>query len=122
MSKPLIPGHQPLRPETMSAWGQHSVRSRLAAARKHRGVSQIDLARAVGMSLASYRRLETGEMENPGLRYLVNCALALDIELTALIEDEWLEWAVLEERAPTQPPDPRELWRPRQDPPARPPP
>jgi hypothetical protein len=44
------------------------------------------------MSLANYRRLESGQMQNPLLRYLVNCAIALDVDRATIIEYEWCEW------------------------------
>lgn len=43
-------------------------------------------------------------MENPPLRLLVNCAIALGCELTDLIEDEWQEWYTRPGYAPTEPP------------------
>ena len=95
--------------------------SRLVAARKHRGVSQERMAGAVGLALATYRRLETGENTNPPLRYLVNCALVLRVELSSLIEDEWLEWAQLGNRGPVAPAEPSEFWLPSRNRPALPP-
>ena len=95
--------------------------SRLVAARKHRGVSQERMAVALGLSLATYRRLETKENPNPQLRYLVNCALLLRVELSSLIEDEWLEWAQLGNRGPAAPAEPSEFWLPSRHRPALPP-
>jgi hypothetical protein len=54
------------------------------------------------MSVANLQRLEYG-MRNPPLRYLVNCAIALGVELTDVIEDEWLEWADLDGAHPEPP-------------------
>jgi transcriptional regulator with XRE-family HTH domain len=84
--------------------------TRLARARMARGVTQGELASVMGVSLPTYRRLERGQAENPGLRYLVNAALALGVELEDLIEDEWREWMVFDHdhRAP---PTPDEFWR-----------
>ena len=44
------------------------------------------------MSAQTIRRLERGEVENPKLRTLVNCAMALGVELSDVIEDDWLDW------------------------------
>jgi transcriptional regulator with XRE-family HTH domain len=82
----------------------------LARVRMARGVTQEELADAIGISLPTYRRLERKGMENPGLRYLVNAALALGVELDVLIEDEWREWMVFDESRP-EPPPPDDLWR-----------
>lgn len=103
--RPLLPGRKPLPDDIAEDWRKTDARSRLAAARRHRGISQQDMAGYIGVSIATYRRLENKEIANPGLRYLVNCALVLEIELTALIEDEWLEWADLTDRTPPSPPE-----------------
>ncbi len=63
------------------------------------------MAPAVGLSLSTYRRLDNGQIENPPIRYLINCAMVLDVPLTSLIEDHWLEWAQLGDRTPIEPPD-----------------
>jgi transcriptional regulator with XRE-family HTH domain len=80
--------------------------TKLAHARAKRGVTQPQLAAAIGISLATYRRLERGEQDNPPLRYLSNAAICLDMRLEDLIEDDWRTWATLDQRA-TRPPD----WR-----------
>ncbi len=75
-----------------------------------RGVTEQELATVTGMSTATYWRLEHGQMPDPPLRLLANCALALGVELEDLIEDEWREWKVLDARY-GQPPAPEEFWR-----------
>jgi transcriptional regulator with XRE-family HTH domain len=82
----------------------------LARVRMARGVTQEELADAIGISLPTYRRLERNGMENPGVRYLVNAALALGVDLDVLIEDDWREWMVFDENRPAPPP-PGEFWR-----------
>ena len=71
-------------------------------------MTQQDLAAATGTSTATYWRLEHAVGE-PSLRLLANCALALGVELEDLIEDEWREWLVLDQRRP-KPPDPAAFW------------
>jgi transcriptional regulator with XRE-family HTH domain len=51
------------------------------------------MAERIGMSLRSYRRLELGEVPNPPLRTLADCALALGVPLAAVVEPNWLEWS-----------------------------
>jgi hypothetical protein len=75
------------------------------------------MAALTGMSLATYRRLERAELENPPLRHLVNCVLVLraripDIRLGEIIEPEWLQWLALDDRTiePPQPPTPAEPY------------
>jgi transcriptional regulator with XRE-family HTH domain len=84
--------------------------TKLAHARISRGVTQEDLARAVGISVPTYRRLERGDVRNPKLGQLVNCAIALGVELDTLIEDEWREWLTFDARA-AAPPEPQAFWR-----------
>lgn len=59
---------------------------------------------AVGVSRATYVRLEQGRVANPPLRLLVNCAIALSCELDDLIEDAWREWFTRSGYTPTRPP------------------
>lgn len=66
--------------------------SRIANVRRLRGWRQDELAAAVGVSVATLRRLERGEIDNPPLRYLQNLAIALRVELDALIEPAWRQW------------------------------
>jgi transcriptional regulator with XRE-family HTH domain len=83
--------------------------TKLAHARMSRGVTQDELARAVGISVPTYRRLERGEVRNPKLGQLVNCAIALGVELDTVIEDEWREWMPFDARA-AAPPEPEAFW------------
>jgi len=53
----------------------------LARVRMARGLTQEELADAIGISLPTYRRLERKDMDNPGVRYLANAAIALGVEL-----------------------------------------
>jgi transcriptional regulator with XRE-family HTH domain len=84
--------------------------TKLARARMGRGVTQEELAEAIGISVVTYRRLERGRMDNPPLRYLQNAALALGVDLAAIWEDEWREWKVFDSQRP-EPPDPDTFWR-----------
>ena len=77
--------------------------------RKRRGLTQDDMAAAVGISRTTYQRLEQGDDDNPRLRYLANCALALGCETSDLIEDEWLTWEQFDRRKPG-PPAPEQFW------------
>lgn len=78
--------------------------------RKRRGMTQDNLAHAVGISRGTYQRLENGDDDNPRFRYLVNCARVLDCELSDLVEDRWLLWKSFDKRRP-EPTDPASLWR-----------
>jgi transcriptional regulator with XRE-family HTH domain len=94
----------PARPDQ-----QAKATTRLARWRIERGIMQKDLAAAIGLSLTTYRELETGAMVNPPLRYLTNAAIALDVELAELIEPEWLEWMRIR-GGTSAPPDRDALW------------
>lgn len=82
--------------------------SKLSHWRLRRGVSQQDLARAVGVDVKVYRRLEQGQA-TPSWPLLINCAIALRVSLDDIVEDDWCRWQVLDRRSAT-PPDLDELW------------
>lgn len=77
--------------------------TKLARLRIDRDFRQDELAEKTGLSLRTLQRLEAGEINNPPLRYLTNCAIALEVDLDEVIEDEWRQWLKLDARAP----DPR---------------
>lgn len=81
----------------------------LRALRVARGISQERMATAIGISLATYRRLESGRMINPPLRYLVNAALVLAVELDDVVDPKWRTWLTFDARSPG-PPAPEDLW------------
>ncbi|WP_081686499.1 helix-turn-helix domain-containing protein [Candidatus Solirubrobacter pratensis] len=66
--------------------------SRIAGLRRRAGLRQDELAETVGVSVATLRRLERGEIDNPPLRYLQKIAIALDAQLADVIEPEWRQW------------------------------
>jgi transcriptional regulator with XRE-family HTH domain len=71
-------------------------RTRLNRERRLRSVSQSSLSKATGISERTLQRLENGEIENPPLRYLVNCAKALGIDdWRELVDPEWERWLPL---------------------------
>lgn len=82
--------------------------TKLAHWRLRRGVTQQDLARAIGIDVKVYRRIEKGDGVPP-LDVLLNCAIALRVSLDDLVEDRWRTWQVLDQRA-SSPPDPDTLW------------
>jgi transcriptional regulator with XRE-family HTH domain len=83
--------------------------TRLARVRISRGVTQEELAEAIGVSPPTVRRLERGEVENPKLRHLVNCAIALGVDLDEILEPAWLKW--LPASGARKPPKPDKFWR-----------
>ncbi len=84
------------------------VRTKLANWRVWRNVSQREMSEATGIPIASYRRLERGQLDNPPLRWLVNCQLALDLpQIDDLIDDEWETFKQLHPDGPREPPDPQ---------------
>lgn len=92
----------PLRPMPPRDAARAVSPTRLARARAARGVTQADLADAIGISIATYQRLEGGRMANPPIRYLANAAIALGCDLRDLCEPQWLTWTPL-----GRPPRPR---------------
>jgi transcriptional regulator with XRE-family HTH domain len=67
-------------------------RSRLYERRKAAGLSQRELAKQAGISLRTFQRIERLDVDNPPIRYLTNCAIALGCELEDLVEPAWREW------------------------------
>lgn len=67
-------------------------RTKLEYLRRECGIRQDELAEAVGIPVATYQRLERRQMRNPPLLYLMNCAMALDVPLDMVIEEDWWEW------------------------------
>jgi transcriptional regulator with XRE-family HTH domain len=84
---------------------QTRVRTKLAAWRVKRGVTQKELAEAVNIPLTSYWRIETG-FPPPTVQQLGNFAVALGCQIEDLIEDRWRAWS-----AGGRPPEPEKLWR-----------
>lgn len=63
-------------------------------------MTQKDLSHLTGISLRTIQRLELGEVSSPPLRYLVNIAIVLDVELDEILDEEWLTWHVFDQSAP----------------------
>lgn len=87
--------------------------TRIRALRNKRGVSQRALAEAVGCSLSTIRRLESGQLGSDAeLGLLVNVAFALGAEDVAeILEPDWLRWRA-SDQAP-RPPAREFFWRQR---------
>ena len=61
------------------------VGSNIVARRKQLGIKQIDLAHKIGIEDSSLRRIESGKT-NPTFKTLYRIALALEMDLSTLIE------------------------------------
>jgi len=59
-------------------------KSRLHERRRAVGLSQRELARQAGISLRTFQRIERLEVDNPPIRYLTNCAIALGCDVEDL--------------------------------------
>jgi DNA-binding XRE family transcriptional regulator len=60
--------------------------------RREADVNQRYLAECAGISERTLQRLESGDYQNPPVRYLISCALALDLDdWHLLMEDNWQE-------------------------------
>lgn len=66
--------------------------TKLAQHRKAANQEQQNFADLIGVSRSTLQRYESGNVDNPNLRILVNAAIALNVPLGALIEDEWRKW------------------------------
>ena len=64
----------------------------LSRYRREAGVTQHLLTSATGISTRTLQRLESGDYENPPVRYLISCAVALELDdWHLLLEDRWRE-------------------------------
>ncbi len=75
------------------------------------GVTQQELAVAVGVSVRTIQRLESGQVAQPSLRLLINCAIALRVNLGQICQGEWLDWTVFTEGV-NGPPEREDFLRP----------
>lgn len=97
---------------------QTRVETKLAAWRVKRGMTQQELADAVGLPLSTYRLYERGKMADPGVITLNRLAYVLGCKLADLVEDSW-DWRYQKkivagsQKAVPKPPDPKSLWRKR---------
>ena len=73
--------------------------TRLAELRVAADLSQLEMAKLTGLALNTYIRLERGEIANPPIRYLVNCAFVLGVDLDAVLEREWTRWTAFSDTA-----------------------
>jgi transcriptional regulator with XRE-family HTH domain len=87
-----------------------SSQSPLAWWRLRRGMTQEELAEAAGVPVASYRRMERGEVTAVNLAHLSNCAWVLGVDHTDLIDPDWLAWRA-PDAGPDEPPAPGSRWR-----------
>ena len=83
--------------------------TRLARARLEAGVTQLELAKVIGISIASYRRLERGVDRDPPIGWLANAAIALGYDFESLCDHGFDEWRPYNNR---RPPDSDWLERP----------
>jgi transcriptional regulator with XRE-family HTH domain len=57
-----------------------------------RGVTVKQLCEKTGISEPQYWRLENLRLAQPSIRLYVNCAIALDVPLEDLLDDELKRW------------------------------
>jgi len=80
--------------------------SRLTRARLRAGVTQAELAEAVGVSVKTIHLLEKkweAGSADPSIRLLHNISVALDVPLLTLCEPSWLTWNNLNGKTPKPP-------------------
>ena len=89
--------------------GKRKPRTRLAVLREASGMTQPEMAKRTGIPLRTLQRLESGAVANPPIRYLVNCAFVLGVELDDVAEPAMMRWT----RLPGGParPEPLEPFR-----------
>jgi transcriptional regulator with XRE-family HTH domain len=74
----------------------------LAELRVRLGITQTELAEASGVGLRAIQEIERGDIRNPRIRYLINIAMALGLDLDDVCEEEWLSWTTFP-GGPTEP-------------------
>lgn len=80
-------------------------RSRLVGVRVAAGIDQKTMAELTGIPLTTYQRLDGkgNDLDNPPIRYLINCALVLQVEIDEVSPVVLEEWTIFDERAPAPP-------------------
>jgi hypothetical protein len=78
-------------------------RTLLAHWRIKQGMTQVALAKAAGIPIVTYRRLERGQIKNPRVGWLTNCGWVLMIDPAILLSD-YENWIPLR-GGPRKPPD-----------------
>ena len=63
--------------------------------REAAGLTQQEMEERTGIPLRTLQRLESGAVTNPQIRYLVNCAFILGVELEDAAEPGMLRWTRL---------------------------
>jgi transcriptional regulator with XRE-family HTH domain len=71
---------------------QSVVRSRVAFLRVSHGLYQHELAQAIGISVDSLRRFESGDVVTAPLWWYANAAIALNVDLSELLTAEQRAW------------------------------
>ena len=71
---------------------QTKVRTRLGAYRVALGLTQKEMAWAIGIPIALYVRLERGQHRNPRLGWLVNASIVLGVGLEDVMDDWMSGW------------------------------
>ena len=71
---------------------EHERNTRLREVRLRMGYTQPAMAKRANLPLRTYQRLEAGELRNPPIRHVVNCALALGLRIQDVAEPEWIRW------------------------------
>lgn len=79
--------------------------SPIAHLRTSRGLTQKELADAVGLSVRTLARLEHEEVEDPPVGWFVNLSIALGVEPSDLLGDAELQWKTYSEKTATPPPE-----------------
>lgn len=77
---------------SLPTWKNWGARSRLESARRSRGLRQEVVAEAIGIGIATYRRMEAKKTYKTPVQYLVRCALLFEVPLSTLIDAEDCEW------------------------------
>jgi transcriptional regulator with XRE-family HTH domain len=81
------------------------ARSKLAEVRLRRRVTQQQLSEVTGIPLSTYRKLErrTLKPQSKPLSLYVNCAMALNVSLREVLDEDDTEWTVLDAQASQRP-------------------
>jgi transcriptional regulator with XRE-family HTH domain len=80
-----------------------SLGERLKILRIQKGMTQMDLAYAAGVSISTISELETGQQKNPTIKTLMDIARALGLPETVFFEDS--EYATILDFLKYLPPD-----------------
>jgi transcriptional regulator with XRE-family HTH domain len=107
----------PVSVSRVPARPNENPQTKIAFMRVEAGITQQEMSELTGIPIATCKRLESGRMSNPPIRYITNCWLVLDAAARAgrtpynhvpwdmVLNNDWDEWFPFDPENAAEPPD-----------------